>query len=101
MIKFVLYAVVLFVTLGMTIARETLAALGLDSSYLVMAIFALTVTAMLVHRNWLLLGVVAILCIIINLPAGALGDIQVDHDLLIASLIGVTILPLVHRLIMR
>lgn len=101
MIKFALFAVVLFVTLGVTIARETLATLGLDSNYLVMAIFALVVTVMLVHRNWLLLGMVAVMCIVINLPSAVLGDIQIDHDLLIAALIGVTILPLVHRLVMR
>lgn len=101
MIKFALFAVVLFVTLGVTIARETLATLGLDSNYLVMAIFALVVTVMLVHRNWLLLGMVAVMCIVINLPPAVLGDIQIDHDLLIAALIGVTILPLVHRLVMR
>ena len=101
MIKFALYAVVLFVTLGVTIARETLAALGLDSNYLVMAILALTVTAMLVHRGWLLLGVVALLSIIVNLPPELRGGIQIDHDLLIASLIGITILPLVHRLVVR
>ena len=101
MIKFALYAVVLFVTLGVTIARETLAQLGLDSNYLVMAVLAIAVTAMLAHRNWLLVGVVAFLCIIINLPPEALGNIQIDHDLLIALLLGVTILPVVHRFVVR
>lgn len=99
MIKFALYAVVLFLILGVTIARETLATLGLDSNYLAMAVLALAITALLVHRNWLLLGVVAVLCIVINLPPQMLGGVQVDRDLLIALLIGVTILPLVHRLV--
>lgn len=101
MFKFALYAVVLFVTLGVTIARETLAQLGLDSNYLVMAVLAFAVTAMLAHRNWLLVGVVALLCIVINLPPEALGSIQVDHDLLIALLLGVTILPVVYRFVVR
>jgi hypothetical protein len=101
MIKFAVYAVVLFVTLGLTIARETLARLGLDSNYLVMAVLAIAVTAMLAHRNAVLVTIVAILCVVINLPPEALGSIKIDHDLLIASLIGVTILPLVHRVLVR
>ena len=101
MLKFALYAVVLFLTIGVTIARETLAQLGLDSNYLVIGALALLVTSMLAHRNWLLVGVVALLCIIINLPADVLGGIQIDHDLLIALLLGVTILPAVHRILLR
>tara|TARA_R110002167_G_scaffold29239_4_gene97795 strand:- start:20808 stop:21113 length:306 start_codon:yes stop_codon:yes gene_type:complete len=101
MFKFALYAAILFITLGVTIARETLAQLGLDSNYLAMGVLALSVTALLAHRNWLLVGVVALLCVIINLPPEMLGGIQIDHDLLIALLIGVTILPVVHRLVFR
>lgn len=101
MIKFALYAVVLFITLGVTIARETLAQLGLDSNYLLMAVVALAITAMLAQRNWMLVSVVALLCIIINLPPELLGGLQLDHDLLIALLLGVTILPVVHRLVLR
>lgn len=101
MFKFALYAAILFITLGVTIARETLAQLGLDSNYLAMGVLALSVTALLAQRNWLLVGVVALLCVIINLPPEMLGGIQIDHDLLIALLIGVTILPVVHRLVFR
>ena len=101
MFKFALYAAILFITLGVTIARETLAQLGLDSNYLAMGVLALSVTALLAHRNWLLVGVVALLCVIISLPPEMLGGIQIDHDLLIALLIGVTILPVVHRLVFR
>tara|TARA_R100001377_G_scaffold82887_1_gene63724 strand:+ start:885 stop:1190 length:306 start_codon:yes stop_codon:yes gene_type:complete len=101
MLKFALYAAILFLTLGVTIARETLARLGLDSNYLVMGVLALSVTALLAHRNWLLVGVVALLCIVINLPPEMLGGIRIDHDLLIAMLLGVTILPVVHRFIVR
>ena len=101
MFKFALYAAILFVTLGVTIARETLAQLGLDSNYLAMGVLALSATALLAHRNWLLVGVVALLCIIINLPPEMLGGIEIDHDLLIALLLGVTILPIVHRLVFR
>ena len=101
MFKFALYAIILFITLGVTIARETLAQVGLDSNYLAMGVLALSVTALLAHRNWLLVGVVALLCVIINLPPEMLGGIQIDHDLLIALLIGVIILPVVHRLVFR
>jgi len=66
-----------------------------------MAVLALAVTAMLAQRNWLLVGVVALLCLIINLPPEALGNVEIDHDLLIALLLGVTILPVVHRIVLR
>lgn len=101
MFKFALYAAVLFLTLGVTIARETLAQLGFDSNYLVMGVLALSVTALLAHRSWLLVGVVALLCIIINLPSEMLGGVQIDHDILIALLLGVTILPVVHGIVFR
>lgn len=101
MIKYALYALVLFLTIGITIARETLGQLGLDSSYLLMTVLALAVTAMLAHRNLLLIGFVAVLCVLLNLPPDRLGGLRIDHDLLIAALLGITLLPLVHRVIVR
>ncbi|MCB1648797.1 MAG: hypothetical protein H7A05_00890 [Pseudomonadales bacterium] len=101
MIKYALYALVLFLTIGITIARETLGQLGLDSSYLLMAVLALAVTAMLAQRNLFLTGFVAVLCVLLNLPPDSLGGLRIDHDLLIAALLGITLLPLVHRVIVR
>lgn len=101
MIKYALYAVVLFLTIGITIARETLGQLGLDSNYLLMAVLALAVTSLLAHRNLFLIGLVSALCVIVNLPPDTLGGLQIDHDLLIAALLGITVLPLVHRVVVR
>lgn len=101
MVKYALYAVVLFLTIGITIARETLSQLGLDSNYLLMALLAIAVTSLLAHRNLFLIGLVAALCVIVNLPPDTLGGLQIDHDLLIAALLGITLLPLVHRLVVR
>ncbi len=101
MIKWVLYSVLLFLTLGITIARETLGELGMESNYLVMAVLAIAVTSMLAHRNLMLIVLVAVLCLVLNLPPESLGSLRIDHDLLLGALLGITLLPLVHRVIVR
>lgn len=99
--KFVLYGLILFLTIGVTVARETLARFGLETNYLLIALVALVFTALLAHRSLMLVVLVLLLCAAINLPPEMFGGLTVDQDFLIAALIAVVILPMVHKLLMR
>lgn len=99
--KFVLYGLILFLTIGVTVARETLSRFGLEANYLMIALVALVFTALLAHRSLMLVILVVLLCVVINLPPEMLGGFTIDQDFLVAVLIAVVILPMVHKLLMR
>lgn len=99
--KFALYGLILFLGVGMTLAKETVARLGLETNYLLIALVALLFTALLAHRSLMLVLLVIGLCVVINLPPEMLGGVVVDQDLMIAALIAVIILPAVHRVVAR
>ncbi len=57
--------------------------------------------SLLTGRSVVSMAVVLTLGLVLNVPAAALGGIAVDQDLLLAALLGVIVLPLVHRLVLR
>lgn len=99
--KFALYGLILFLVVGMTLAKETVARLGLETNYLLIALVALLFTALLAHRSLMLVLLVVGLCVVINLPPEMLGGFVIDQDMMIAALIAVIILPVVYRLVNR
>ncbi len=101
MLKYAIFAILLFVTIGISIANETVERLGLQGDYLVVAIIALGVSTLLIKRNVLLLGLVAVLCVFLNLPPESTASLQIDPDFIVALLLGLILLPLVHRLLLR
>ncbi|MES3008633.1 MAG: hypothetical protein V4751_12775 [Pseudomonadota bacterium] len=99
--KFALYGLILFIGLGITLARETLTRFGLETNYLLIALVALLFTALLAHRSVMLVLLIVGLCVVINLPPEMLGGVVIDQDIVIAALIAVIILPVVHRVLVR
>ena len=99
--KVLLYGLILFLTIGVTVAREALSRFGLETNYLMIALVALVFTALLAHRSLMLVVLVLLLCVAINLPPEMLGGLTIDQDFLVAALIAVVILPLVHKLLTR
>ncbi|MDP2140094.1 MAG: hypothetical protein Q8L20_04715 [Gammaproteobacteria bacterium] len=99
--KLVLYGLILFLTIGVTVARETLSRFGMETNYLMIALVALVLTVLLAHRSLMLVLLVLLLCVAINLPPEMIGGITIDQDFLVAVLIAVVILPVVHKLLMR
>jgi hypothetical protein len=99
--KLILSAVCVFLCIGLVLARELLSRFGLESNYLMIAVLAVLLTALLAGRSMLLMGMVLVLSVVLNLPADTLGTLVIDQDLLLAALIGVIILPVVHRLLLR
>lgn len=99
--KFALYSLILFLGIGITLARETVTRLGLETNYLLIALAALLFTALLAHRSFMLVLLIVGLCVVINLPPEMLGGFVIDQDVMIAALIAVIILPAVHRVVAR
>jgi hypothetical protein len=99
--KLVLSAVCVFLCIGLVLAREMLSRFGMESNYLMIAVLAVLLTALLAGRSLVLMGMVLMLSIVLNLPPDTLGSVAIDQDLLLAALIGVIILPMVHRLLLR
>lgn len=99
--KLILSAVCVFLCIGLVLARELLSRFGLESNYLMIAVLAVLLTALLAGRSLALMGMVMVLGVVLNLPADTLGTLVIDQDLLLAALIGVIILPVVHRLLLR
>lgn len=99
--KLVLYGLILFITIGVTLARETLSRFGLETNYLIIALLALIFTGLLTQRSLILVVLVLLICVAINLPPEIVGGITIDQDLLVAALIAIVILPMVHKLLLR
>ena len=99
--KLILSAVCVFLCIGLVLARELLSRFGLESNYLMIAVLAVLLTALLAGRSLVLMGMVMVLGVVLNLPADTLGTLVIDQDLLLAALIGVIVLPVVHRLLLR
>lgn len=100
-IKPVAYAVVVFVTLGITIANETMAQLGLEQNYVVVFSMALMLAALLLSRNLWLIAVVVLGVIAINLPEATQLRYHLDRDVLLAFVCAVILVPTIYQLIMR
>lgn len=99
--KIAIYSLAIFLSIGITLAKETLARFGLESNYLLMALVAIVATALLSQRSAYLTGTVLVLCVVINVPSEMLGSFQVDKDILIAALVAIVILPVVHNVVVR
>lgn len=97
MVKYLLYALALFLLLGITIAREMLAAMGFATDYLVIALVALVITWLLMHKKVLLIATVAFLAVLANLPPENLASMGINRDVLLATLAAVVIAPELYK----
>lgn len=93
------YAAVVFVTLGLTIANETLSQLGLEQNYVMVFSVALVVAALLLSRNLVLIVAVIAGVVILNLPDPTLLGVHLDRDVLLAFICGLILVPTVYQLV--
>lgn len=100
-IKPVAYAVVIFVTLGLTIANETLAQLGLQQNYAIQFSLALVLAALLASRNALLILCVILGVLAMNMPEPSLARYYLDRDILLAFVCAIVLFPSVYHLLGR
>lgn len=97
-IKPIAYGIVVFITLGISIANETLSRFGMENNFLIVFSAAFVfAAAILATKVWLallvLLGVVAI-----NLPDTALVAMHMDRDILLGAVCALILVPTVYEL---
>ena len=95
--KTVLVAIVVFVTIGITLSMVMLDQLGLERNYLFIGLGALVITALVAFRGALLIAMILILSLAINMPEEFLGQYYLDRDILLVVVILMVIFPLVYR----
>ena len=88
---------VIFLTLGVAIASETLSRLGLEGNYVYLFSMAFVVAAIMLGRNILLLLVLAAGVAAINLPEATLLQYHLDRDVLLAVICAIVLVPVMYE----
>ncbi|PCJ27956.1 MAG: hypothetical protein COA96_01985 [SAR86 cluster bacterium] len=96
--KPIAYGVIIFVTLGMAIANETLSRFGLESNYIAVFSVAFILVAILLSKNLIMLVVVITGVIALNLPEALLLQYHLDRDVLLAVVCAAILVPSVYDL---
>ena len=95
------YFAVIFPTLGLAIAYETLARFGLEGNYAIVFAVAFILAVVLLRRNLTVLALVLIGVVAINLPDATLLHYSVDRDLLLAAVCAFILVPSVYELVLK
>ena len=100
-LKPLVYGAVIFITLGITIANETLSRFGMEDNYVVTFSAAFVIAAILLRKNLLVITLVLIGVIVFNLPDATLSSYGVDRDVLLALICAIILVPSVYQLIAK
>ena len=95
------YFAVIFLTLGLAIAYETLSRFGLETNYAIVFGVAFILAVVLLRRNPTVLALVLIGVVAINLPDDTLLHYSVDRDLLLAIVCAFILVPSVYELVVK
>jgi hypothetical protein len=93
-----LHVVTLFATLGLALARDFFLALGIEATYPVIGAFGLAITTLLIFRGLLPLVAVAILLVMVSMPAEVLLQYNLSHDVLLAAVLTIVVYPWIRRI---
>ena len=99
--KMTLYGLILFLTAGITVARELLMRVGFNTNFLLIALIALVVTGLLMYQNLLFVVLIIFMTAALYLPEEFLQQIYIDQDIILGSLIALIVLPTVYQAITR
>lgn len=84
-------------SIGVNVGDNALSRLGFEKNYLVMALVAVVVTGLIVHKNLFLIVVVVFLSIGANMPADFMLNFGLDRDYFVGALGALLITPLAVR----
>jgi len=92
------YGFIIFITLGMAIANETLSRFGLENNYIAIFSVAFLLAAILLSKNLMWLVVVIAGIAAINFPEATLLRYNLDRDVLLAIVCGAILVPSIYDL---
>lgn len=98
-IKPIAYALVIFLTIGITIANALLSRIGLDHSYMYLFSLAFGLMLLLVGKRPVMIVLVLMGMVMINLPDHVLTNWNLDRDLLLGVLCAVFLVPAIYDLV--
>lgn len=87
------------VTLGLDSTDNILARIGMQDNYLLLFGLAAVFTLLLTGRNVYVIGAVAVLSLIANMPADFTLNFGIDRDYYAGAMMAVVLQPLITRLI--
>lgn len=99
--KPLIFGTVVFITLGVSIANETLARFGLEENYVMLFSLALLFAVLLLSRNIVMLGLVLGGVILMNMPDATLAAYSLDRDVLVAGVCAVILAPSVYNIVFK
>jgi len=91
--KFLLVFLVMLMSIGVNLPAGALARMGLDPTWLLAALAAWIVTALVIHRRMALIVMVVLMSLVANMPM----DVGIDKDVLLGTLLAVVLTPYLAR----
>ncbi len=96
--KLFMYGVLIFITLGISFANETLSHIGIEGNRMAVFAIAFLLAAILLSRNLLIVGIVVLGILALNLPEATLLQYHLDRDMLLALIGATVILPSIYHM---
>lgn len=97
----VMYALVFFSLVGISLASETLTRVGLGDNYVYIVSLGLLFSVLLLGKKRLLVLCVLIGVLAINLPESFMAAYMVDRDLLLATVCSFILVPTLYDLFLN
>jgi len=97
-VKGVLFALVFFSLIGISLASETLSRIGLGDSYVYIVTLGMLFSVLLLGKRRLLVLCVLVGVLAINLPESFMETYMIDRDLLLASVCSFILVPTLYDL---
>ena len=93
--KFILFFLIIFLSIAINLPDSMIARLGLDANYLLAALASIVITGLILYRRMLLVLLVLSCTIGANLPERVIDSIGLDRDILFATLIALILAPFI------
>jgi hypothetical protein len=97
-VRGVMYALVFFSLVGISLASETLTRVGLGDNYVYIVSLGLLFSVLLLGKKRLLVLCVLVGVLAINLPESFMATYMVDRDLLLATVCSLILVPTLYDL---
>lgn len=97
-LKSIAYGFVVFITLGITIANETLSRFGQEGNFVIAFSIALVLAALVLSAKLWLTIVVLVGVAAVNMPDATLLSYGIDRDVLFAGICALILVPTVYDL---
>ena len=97
-VRGVLYALVFFSLIGISLASETLSRLGVGDNYVYIVTLGLLFSVLLLGKRRLMVLCVLVGVLAINLPESFMATYMIDRDLLLASVCSFILVPTLYDL---